>query len=583
MSPLSIQKKSKADTRILVVDDDLPIRQLLKKLLESEGYRVTLADGGRKALELIDMNSSFDVVILDIMMPDLSGLEVCSQIRTSLNSFECPILFLSALTDTEEIANGLNLGANDYITKPFQDIELLARVNNLASLRYIYEIALANERMVTHKSHHDELTGLPNKSLLNIKLLDLITIANIKETAIALYLINLDGFKSINDSLGHTVGDIFLREVGRRLQEEISTNDFLAHIHADEFAVVQKDLNPEKLTTINSFANHLRMILAEPITINQYDLKLTASIGISIFPHDSQIVDDLLRHADTALNAAKERGGNTVQLVDNKLTAMAAIRLNMETMLRKALEQEEFLLYYQPQMSVAHHRVTGAEALIRWQHPDGGLIPPGKFIPVAEESGLIIPMSEWILEKTARQTKRWQELGLPELKIGVNLSPVHFRLDTLSKDMDSLVSRLNLSPSSLDLEITESAIMSNLDRAIRILNELREIGFNLSLDDFGTGYSSLSYLRRFPVHTLKIDQSFIRDVDQDEQNAAIVSTIINLAHSLNLNVIAEGVETESQLDYLTNTFCNEIQGFVLSRPVPVEKFPQFVAQHNDKI
>jgi diguanylate cyclase (GGDEF)-like protein len=542
---------------------------------------VEIAGGGLEAINKIESDSPFDLVILDIMMPDMSGLDVCSQIRSMYNSFECPILFLSALSEADEIVTGLNMGANDYITKPFNDIELLARVKNLTSLKYIYDVALTNERLASHRSHHDDLTGLPNKSLLNIKLLDFITIANIRDTAIALYFINLDSFKSINESLGNAVGDIYLREVGKRIQEAIRPGDFLAHLHSDVFAVVQKDLEPNTLSIIESFGNHLRQTLAEPITINQYKLKLTASIGISVFPHDAQIVDDLLRHADTALNAAKQRGGNTVQMADRRLTSLAATRLNMETMLRNALEREEFLLCYQPQMSIVDHQVTGAEALVRWKHPDGGVIPPGKFIPVAEESGLIIPLSEWILEKTARQTKRWLEMGLPKLKIGVNLSAVHFRIDSLSKDLESLVSKLNLDPGSLDLEITESAIMSNLDKAIKHLNELREIGFHLSLDDFGTGYSSLSYLRRFPVHTLKIDQSFIQDVDQDEQNAAIVSTIINLAHSLNLNVIAEGVETKKQLEYLTNTFCNEIQGFVLSRPIASEEFPQFVAKHHN--
>ncbi|RMF08599.1 MAG: EAL domain-containing response regulator [Candidatus Neomarinimicrobiota bacterium] len=575
-------QKAPRDIRILVVDDDPSIRKLVRLYLSDEGYQIHEAPGGVDTLELLETDSDWDLIILDIMMPDLDGRTVCAKIRERFHPFQLPILFLSALSEVEEIAEGLHTGANDYITKPFSKVELSARVKNLASLKYLYDLAVTHEQMAIHRSHHDELTGLPNKALLTIKLLDFLTIANIKGTALALYLINLDSFKSINDSLGHAVGDIYLKEISRVLNQTMTKADFLAHIHGDEFAVVRKDLHPDRLEEVEFFGQRLQHAVAQPISINQYTLQLTASVGVSVFPKDAQIVDDLLRNADTALMAAKKRGGNTVQLVDQQLTTMAATRLNMETMLRRALDQEEFLLYYQPQMSILDRRVSGAEALIRWQHPDGGLIPPGKFIPVAEESGLIIPMSEWILEKTARQIKHWQKMKLPPLKIGVNLSPVHFRIDNLAKSLDQLVSKLNLDPSIMDLEITESAIMSNLERAIQILNELREIGFNLSLDDFGTGYSSLSYLRRFPIHTLKIDQSFIRDLDQDEQNAAIVSTIINLAHSLDLKVIAEGVETENQLQYLTNTFCNEIQGFVLSRPIPAEQFPHFVQEYNSQ-
>ncbi len=572
MSSVLVNDKSITESRILIVDDDPPILNMISHYIKDNGYIVETADSGQDALNKLESSQAFDLVVLDVMMPDITGLDVLKTVRKSKSFFELPILILSALTDTKDIVTGLNCGANDYMTKPTKKIELLARIHNLISLKQVYDTALTNEQLASHRSHYDELTGLPNRSLLNKNMRDLITLANISDTSIALYFINIDGFKTINDSLGYAIGDIFLKESGWRLKKTLSPNDFLARIHSDVFALLERNIDPNDSNIIEEHANNIRELMGEDIVINQYSLKLSASVGISVYPNDSQTVDDLFRHADAALNVAKHQGGNKIKFCDPTILSKAATRLNIKSMLRKALDNEEFIIYYQPQLDIGTNTVIGAEALIRWNHPEGGLISPAKFIPVAEETGIIVPMSEWIIENVAKQTKLWESKGLPEVKIGINLSPIQFQASNLTSYIKGVVDRVGLDPKLLDLEITESAIMSNLDQAIKTLNELRDLGFYLSLDDFGTGYSSLNYLKRFPVHTLKIDQSFVSDLGFDSQNSAIVSTIIKLAHNLNLRVIAEGVETPEQLKYLTQNYCNEIQGFILSKPIPLEDF-----------
>ncbi len=427
------------------------------------------------------------------------------------------------------------------------------------------------QEQVRHLAYYDPLTGLPNRTLLHRRLIAALAEARDAGKKVAVLFLDLDNFKVINDSLGHSVGDALLKEVAHRLKQQVRDQDTVARVGGDEFLIVLAEL--EEVADANRAAERILRGVSAGITNQEVPLNVTCSIGISLFPEHGFDSEKLIRDADAAMYRAKASGRNRLRFFTEEMNTGAMERLTMENSLRLALEREEFYLDYQPQLELASGRITGLEALVRWNHPKFGLLPPGKFIEIAEESGLILPIGEWVLKTACRQAQRWQEQGLPAIPMAVNVSAVQFRQDGFCDLIRATLRETRLAPKYLELELTESLLLSNEGVMFRVLDELKSMGVNLTIDDFGTGYSSLSYLRQFPVTKLKIDRSFIKDVSHNASDAAIATAIISMAKHLNLRVIAEGVETEEQLSFLRAQHCDEIQGHYLSKPLSAAELP----------
>lgn len=421
------------------------------------------------------------------------------------------------------------------------------------------------EEQLEYQANHDELTKLPNRNLLSDRIQQALLVSHRKQQQVAVMFIDLDNFKFINDSLGHDSGDLLLKTAAIRLNGCVRAGDTIARQGGDEFVIVISELASEDHAS--QIANKIQQTMSQPFRINEHELVITCSTGISIFPRDGEDMQTLMKHADIAMYKAKEMGRNNFQFFTKEMNARSLARMTMEKHLRRALDRNEFFLHYQPQVSLHTGRITGMEALVRWQNPEMGLVYPGSFISLAEETGLIELIGEWVLRTACVQNKAWQDAGLTPLPVAVNLSARQFRLTQFSNLVEQILQETGLDPRFLELEITESVVMQNVTRVTTILNELKDLGIYLTMDDFGTGYSSLSYLKRFPFDKLKIDQSFVVDITSDPDSAAIAKTVIAMANSLRLKVIAEGVETEGQLNYLRAHHCDEIQGYYFSRPV----------------
>ncbi|MBI2353667.1 MAG: EAL domain-containing protein [Deltaproteobacteria bacterium] len=432
------------------------------------------------------------------------------------------------------------------------------------------------EEQLEYQDNHDRLTTLPNRNLLTDRIHQALLIARRNRQEVALFVIDLDNFKIINDSLGHDAGDVLLKIAAERLSGCVRSGDTVARQGGDEFVVIITD------QAVSDNAAHiaakLREAIATPLRISEHELVVTCSIGISISPRDGEDVHTLLRNADVAMFRAKEQGRNAFQFYTGEMNARSLARMTMEKHLRRALEHEELLVYYQPKVNLRSGRISGMEALVRWQNPEMGMVLPSSFIPLAEETCLIEPIGEWVLRTACAQNKAWQDAGLPPLTMAVNLSPRQFRQNDIAGLFCRILQETGLDPCYLELEITESMVMHDVDRVMSILNELKGIGMYLTMDDFGTGYSSLSYLKRFPFDKLKIDQSFVHDITSDPDNAAIAKTVIAMAHSLHLRVIAEGVETQEQLNYLRHLGCDEMQGYYFSRAIPAAEFGELLRE-----
>jgi diguanylate cyclase (GGDEF)-like protein/PAS domain S-box-containing protein len=422
------------------------------------------------------------------------------------------------------------------------------------------------EHLINHMAYHDSLTDLPNRRLFKDRLTQALEQTIAHEEQLAILFIDLDRFKIINDSLGHAFGDLVLQCVAERLSSCVREHDLVARMGGDEFTVLLPKLADSE--DVLGIAQRLLETINQPMEINGQELHITPSIGISRYPQDGQDTETLMKHADTAMYKAKETGKNNFQFYAPTMNMLAFEQMELENELRKALERQEFVLYYQPQVNVSTGKIIGMEALIRWQHPDKGLLAPGHFISIAEENGMIVPIGEWVLRQACHDCKSWQAAGLPPIRVAVNLSLIQFQKNNLCETVTNILEETGLDPQYLELEITESIAMQNTDQVIQKLEELVNLGIEISIDDFGTGFSSLSYLKKFPIHKLKIDRSFVSDITTDPDDASIVSAIIAMALSLKLDLIVEGVETKEQQNYLHELGCHEMQGFLFSRPVP---------------
>jgi diguanylate cyclase (GGDEF)-like protein len=416
--------------------------------------------------------------------------------------------------------------------------------------------------------------GLPNRAHFESEVAKALASVRHDEWARAVMLISPDRFKRFVDTLGHAAGDRLLRAVAERLKGCAGEGDLLARFGDEELALLPAQAGRAEKTI--AAARLIHEALRQPFSIDGHDLYVTVSIGIALAPGDGQDAAALMKNAGAALFRAKEQGGSGHQFYAAEMNARALRRLSLESGLRRALEREEFTLHYQPQADIATNAITGMEALVRWQHPEAGLVSPGEFIPLAEDTGLIVSLDEWVLRAACAQNKAWQKSGMPTLRVSTNLSARMFRQIGLPELVSRVLKETGLDPDCLDLELTESSVMSDAEAAVETLRSLRDLGVHVSIDDFGTGYSSLNYLKKFPADCLKIDQSFVRDAATEPNDAAIVRAVITLARSLNLKVIAEGVETEEQLRFLRLLGCDEVQGYLLSRPLPAEEFRQKV-------
>jgi len=438
------------------------------------------------------------------------------------------------------------------------------------------EATVLATREIEHLAYHDSLTGLPNRALFIDRLIVAMARANRYGHKMALLFFDLDRFKEINDSLGHTIGDQLLKAVAERIRGCTREADSLARFGGDEFTLLI-----DQITTIDDAAVVGRKIieaLKVPFRVSERELFISTSIGIGIYPDDGDDTNTLIRNADTAMYRAKEQGRDNYQLYAPAMNEQAVQRLALEQLLRKALSQNELVVFYQPLVDGDEHRVTSTEALIRWNHPELGLLAPAHFIAAAEASGLILPIGTWVLQTACAQTKVWQEKYGALFGISVNLSARQFQQADLVDQVRAALEKSGLDPQCLELEITESNAMQNAENSIRMLRDLKNLGVRISMDDFGTGYSSLSYLKRFPIDTLKLDQSFVRDLHIDEDDRAIAEAVIAMAHSLKLKVVAEGVETQDQLTFLKQQGCDRMQGYFFSRPVPPEQFEALISE-----
>ncbi|MDD5388599.1 MAG: PAS domain S-box protein [Gallionellaceae bacterium] len=426
------------------------------------------------------------------------------------------------------------------------------------------------EENLLHMATHDALTGLPNRSLLQDRIGQAIGHANRERRGVAVLFIDIDRFKNINDSLGHTTGDALITTLARRLRDAVRMVDTVARVGGDEFVVVLTDVSRE--SDITQIIPNLLAAVTQPVAVEGHELSVTASIGISLYPRDGKDVMSLLKNADTAMYRAKDAGRNGFRFYTQEMNADAVDRLRLENDLRKAIQGNELVVYYQPQVDAETGRIVAAEALLRWRHPSHGLVAPNEFIPLAEETGLIVPIGEWVLRSVCAQLRGWREAGLPEPRIAVNLSPRQFRQPDIVEMIAAAARDYGLPSQCLELEITEGSLMHNPDEAAILLSELSRRGFSLAVDDFGTGYSSLAYLKRFPLHALKIDRSFVGDIESNRDSAAIATAVIALAHSLGLKVVAEGVEQEVQMEFLRGLKCDFAQGYLYGRPLPAEDF-----------
>lgn len=557
---------------VLIVDDEIVSRYTVKMLLETEGYELIFAESGAEALEKAQRFIP-DVMLLDVMMPEIDGFEVCQRLRTDPRLAELPIVMVTALDDRESRLRGLEVGADDFMSKPFDKDELRARIRTITRLNR-YRRLVETEEQLVYLANYDILTNLPNRNLLLERLRQMIRRAahHHQQQQVIVLTFDLDGFQIVNDSFGSARGDQLLCEIAKRISKLVPPEATVARLGGDEFVIILESYNFVKDTGI--LTHKLLEQVSKPINLNQHEIVITASIGISIYPNDGVEALSLLNNADTAMSRAKNQGKNTYQFFTNEMNIVSFERLILENQLRKVLLQSEMRLYYQPIVALKNGAIVGVEALLRWQHPEHGLLTPDKFISVLEEMGLIIQIGEWVLRTACEQNYAWQQAGLKPIWVSVNMSGRQFQQADLLASIENILATTKLNPKYLELELTESMLMlDDKDQnqgSFATFSQLQQMGVKIAIDDFGTGYSSLSYLKRFPVNTLKIDRSFIKDVCVNVDDAAITDAIIAMAHSLQLEVVSEGIENWPQCDFLRRKGCKYGQGYLFSHAIDTD-------------
>ncbi|MDJ0848641.1 MAG: EAL domain-containing protein [Myxococcota bacterium] len=569
MSETELERRKSAT--IVMVDDEPTTLDVVEMLLRDEGYeRIVPVTDSTQALGVIERERP-DVLLLDLMMPEVGGLDILRAMRASEALERIPVVILTSSSDPEAKLEALGLGATDFLGKPVDPSELILRLRNTLSAKsYLDRLVYA-----------DELTGLPNRRDF-IERVDLVLRrSRLDGSACALLRVDVDRFKQINDALGHGFGDRLLKTAADRLAKCVqaaSTGQqpaLLARVVGDEFALLIE--GPDPVNTASRTAEIVLATLAEPFVFGGKEFFASCSIGIALAPDNGNDVESLLASAGMALSQAKRGGGNALGFYDDSLNARSRQRLVLENQLRKALDRGTLELHYQPKLDVETGRIVGAEALARWQDSELGYVTPDRFIPIAEETGLIEPLGEWALHAALRQCKAWQEESTSPLSVAVNVSGKQFRSGDFVSRVRRALDEHGVDPTRVVLELTEGTIMEDPEEAAEMLRAIKELGIQISIDDFGTGYSSLSALKRFAPDELKIDRSFVLGLPADPDAAAIVKAVIAMSKGLGLEVVAEGVETEEQLDFLSRLGCDRYQGFLCSKAIPASEWPALLA------
>lgn len=556
--------------KLLLIEDNLADSRLLKELLYDAvpgKHIISTAFSAIEGIELLQ-EKEFDIILTDLNLPGVDGLDIITRIQAVTS--KTPIVVLSGQANEDIALQIVQMGAQDYLVKGQGDGHLINRV-----LDYSIE-RKKDMQELSHIANYDSLTGLANRLLFRERLERALIRADRNKTLVALFVIDLDRFKNVNDTLGHDAGDKLLIDVANRLRKCTRGGDTIARLGGDEFTIIMEDI--KRIDDAEIIAEKVLALMQGSFDINGHDIFVTPSIGITIYPLEDTDSTNLFINADSAMYEAKESGRNCYRFYTTDMNSHLLERVNLESKLRRAIEKQEFVLYYQPKFNVNEKYPIGAEALIRWNDPEEGMISPALFIPLAEETGLITHITDWVIKEACTQNSKWQQQGYQPIRMAVNLSPKQFnQKDIVSRIFNQIISS-DLAPKYVELEITEGALMKDVQKSCEIMMQLKKWGIHISIDDFGTGYSSLSYLKKFPLDTLKIDQSFVRDLMEDSDDMAIVSAIIAMARSLNYNVIAEGVENQAQLNYLAAQGCNEVQGYFLGRPVPADEFEKYLVK-----
>jgi len=608
---------ARANRRILIVDDTASIHQDFRKILCADAngepslenleealfghppkvrqaFRLDSAYQGEEALELVNLalaaNAPYALAFIDMRMPPgWDGLQTIEQLWNVDPNLQ--IALCTAYSDYSFEAIEARLKYNDQLLilkKPFDHLEIRQMASALTwkwqLAQDIAQKVLGLERTieervqellkVSHLLQYDTLTELPNSTLLGDRLTQAIALGRRHDTQLAVMFIGLDRFKRINNALGYPVGDEVLQQVSQSLVAAVRESDSVFRYGSDEFVVVLNDIQHPQQT--QHIAQKILTAVKTTRHVAGHDLSITASLGISIYPNDSGNAVELIKHAETAMHTRKEQGPDGFSFYTEDMNLRAQFQQNLESAIRQALDRNEFVLHYQPKLDLKSGKIVGAEALIRWYQPRSGWIKPSDFIPVAEDSGLIVPLTQWVLRQACEQVQSWRAMGLPPLCVSVNISPLDFRQRDFVDKLAAVLKQTGVPPYLLELEITESVLMQNVEETVKTLHTIKAMGVRLALDDFGTGYSSLSYLRRFPIDVLKIDQSFVRGLNVNNQDEQLISAIIGMGRSLELTIIAEGVETLDQLSFLQAQRCEEGQGFLFSKAVPAKDFAQLL-------
>ena len=601
---------------VLIVDDSKVIRSAIREILELGNIHVTEASNGKDALELV-YNNVPDLVLLDVVMPGMDGISVLKTLRKSYTKMQLPVILVTSLGSSSEIVQALDFGASDYVTKPIDFDVLWARVsnqlmqkqtaeylrlaqNNLEKqikqrtaelnnsnqqLKKEIEVRLLAEGQLQKQANYDELTGLPNRSLATDRLYQTLLKSKRHNLQPCLAFLDLDNFKYINDTFGHAAGDELLREASRRLTECARESDTVARLGGDEFLLIleddRTDKNQQRETGIRHIGERIIESFSKPFVIEGHELSVTASLGFAIYPKDGDDSNTLMRHADVAMYRSKNEGKNTFCFYSPEMSAKAIMRMNVERELRQAIENREFTLHYQPIVDSKTGRIVKAEALLRWDCDNLGMITPDYFIPIAEETGLIIPIGEWVIETACKQVKQWRDTGWPDISITINVSARQFQANSLLVETIRRSLKENDLPSdAIQLELTEGVLMKETESSQESMAQIEEMGIKLLIDDFGTGYASLSYLQRYNFDSIKIDRSYINNILISRQDEKLVRAVIAMAKSLGMSVVSEGVESKGQLDFLIKENCEYIQGYYFSKPVAPDEFFNLLKKMN---